>query len=108
MIDGFETLAASLGADVDDPKIAANKAAFEKSRDRFKDVVAEQKGLTTLGGRTGRRHALRRRAAVLDVPDRLQGLGSRRHRPRHARTRLSLIGSTCRGRRPTSTSPTCC
>ena len=49
MIDGFETLAESLGADVDDPKIAANKAAFEKARDRFKDVVAEKKGLTALG-----------------------------------------------------------
>ena len=49
MIDGFETLAESLGADVDDPKIAAHKAAFEKARDRFKDVVAEKKGLTALG-----------------------------------------------------------
>jgi iron complex transport system substrate-binding protein len=49
MIDGFETLAESLGADVDDPKIAAHKAAFEKVRDRFKDVVAEKKGLTALG-----------------------------------------------------------
>lgn len=49
MIDGFETLAKSLGADVDDPKIAAHKAAFEKARDRFKDVVAQKKGLTALG-----------------------------------------------------------
>ena len=48
MIDGFERLASSLGADLDDPKIAANKAAFEKARDRFKNVVAEQKGLTAL------------------------------------------------------------
>ncbi len=48
MLEGFETLAGSLGADVDDPEIAANKAAFEKARDRFKDVVAEQKGLTAL------------------------------------------------------------
>ena len=49
MIDGFETLAKSLGADIDDPKIAANKTAFEKARDRFKDVVAQKKGLTALG-----------------------------------------------------------
>jgi iron complex transport system substrate-binding protein len=48
MLDGFETLADSLGADVDDPKIAANKTSFERSRERFKDVVAEQKGLTAL------------------------------------------------------------
>lgn len=48
MLDGFESLAASLGADVDEPEIAANKAAFEKARERFKDVVAEQKGLTAL------------------------------------------------------------
>lgn len=49
MIDGFERLAGSLGADLDDPDIAANKAAYEKARDRFKDVVAEKKGLTALG-----------------------------------------------------------
>ncbi len=49
MIEGFETLAESLGADVEDPKIAANKDAFEKARDRFQDVVAEKEGLTALG-----------------------------------------------------------
>ena len=49
MIDGFERLAGSLGADLDDPEIAANKDAFEKARDRFKDVVAEKEGLTALG-----------------------------------------------------------
>ena len=49
MIDGFETLAESLGADLDDPEIAANKASFEKARDRFQDVVAQKKGLTALG-----------------------------------------------------------
>jgi iron complex transport system substrate-binding protein len=48
MLGGFEKLADSLGADVDDPEIAANKAEFEEARDRFKDVVAEQKGLTAL------------------------------------------------------------
>ena len=37
MIEGFETLAKSLGADVDDPEVAANKAAFEKARKRFED-----------------------------------------------------------------------
>ena len=49
MIDGFETLAKSLGADLDDPEVAANKAAFEKAQDRFQDVVAQKKGLTALG-----------------------------------------------------------
>ncbi len=49
MIDGFETLAKSLGADLDDPEVAANKAAFEKAQNRFQDVVAEKKGLTALG-----------------------------------------------------------
>ena len=48
MLEGFESLAGSLGADVDDPEIAANKAAFEKARDRFEAVVAEQKGMTAL------------------------------------------------------------
>ena len=48
MLDGFEDLAISLGADVDDPEIAANKEAFEKARDRFKDAVAKQEGLTAL------------------------------------------------------------
>ena len=49
MIDGFETLAESLGADLDDPKIAANKKTFEDAQARFKDVVAEKEGLTALG-----------------------------------------------------------
>ena len=49
MIDGFETLAESLGADLDDPEIAANKRTFEDAQARFKDVVAEKEGLTALG-----------------------------------------------------------
>ncbi len=49
MLDGFEELATSLGADLDDPEIAANKKAFEEAQTRFKDVVAEKKGLTALG-----------------------------------------------------------
>ncbi len=49
MIDGFESLADSLDADLDDPEIAKNKAAFEKARDRFQDVVKQKEGLTALG-----------------------------------------------------------
>ena len=49
MIDGFESLADSLDADLDDPEIAKNKAAFEKARNRFQDVVKQKEGLTALG-----------------------------------------------------------
>ncbi len=49
MLDGFEDLAETLGADLDDPKIAANKKAFEKAQARFKDVVKQQEGLTAMG-----------------------------------------------------------
>lgn len=43
---GYEKLAKSLGADVDAPKIAANKRRFEKSVAAFKEAVAAKKGLT--------------------------------------------------------------
>ncbi|WP_332642612.1 ABC transporter substrate-binding protein [Aeromicrobium sp.] len=43
---GYEKLAESLGADVDDPEIAADKKAFEDSLAAFKKAVADKPGLS--------------------------------------------------------------
>ena len=48
LAQGYEKLAASLGADVDDPRYAKNKDAFEASLTRFKAAVAAKPGLTAL------------------------------------------------------------
>lgn len=48
MLDGFEELSASLGADVDSGEIAEHKATFEKAKARFQDAVAAKPGLTAL------------------------------------------------------------
>lgn len=48
MIEGFEDLAVSLGADLDNDEVAASKADFEKAKERFESVVAEKDGLTAL------------------------------------------------------------
>jgi iron complex transport system substrate-binding protein len=48
LAQGYEKLAASLGADVDDPKYAKDKDAFEQSLARFKAAVAAKPGLTAL------------------------------------------------------------
>ena len=46
LADGYEDLAASLGADVAVPAIAANKQQFEAAVERFKAAVAAKPGLT--------------------------------------------------------------
>lgn len=46
MIAEYETLAASLGADLSNPAIAEAKAGFEASRDAFKAAVAAKPNLT--------------------------------------------------------------
>lgn len=48
LAQGYEKLAASLGADVDDPKYAKDKDAFEESLGKFKAAVAAKPGLTAL------------------------------------------------------------
>jgi iron complex transport system substrate-binding protein len=48
LIKGYETLAKSLGADVDTGAAASAKAHFDKARDGFKKAVAAKKGLTVL------------------------------------------------------------
>ncbi|HEV2727806.1 MAG TPA: ABC transporter substrate-binding protein [Solirubrobacterales bacterium] len=48
LAQGYEELAASLGADVDDPELAKDKNTFEQSLDRFKAAVAAKPGLTAL------------------------------------------------------------
>jgi iron complex transport system substrate-binding protein len=48
LAEGYEKLAASLGADVDDPKYAKGKTAFEGALTRFKAAVAAKPGLTAL------------------------------------------------------------
>ncbi|WP_214400905.1 ABC transporter substrate-binding protein [Pseudonocardia lacus] len=48
LAEGYEDLAESLGAKVDDPRIAANKQRFEESVARFKEAVAAKPGLTVL------------------------------------------------------------
>lgn len=49
MLDGFEELSESLGADLDSEQIATDKATFEAARDRFKDTVAKAEGMSVLG-----------------------------------------------------------
>jgi iron complex transport system substrate-binding protein len=46
LAEGYEDLAKSLGAKVDDPQIAANKKRFEEAVTRFKEAVAAKPGLT--------------------------------------------------------------
>ena len=48
LAEGYEKLAVSLGADVDDPKIAKDKKAFETAQAEFKKVVAAKPGLSVL------------------------------------------------------------
>ncbi|AQA05432.1 hypothetical protein BVC93_27030 [Mycobacterium sp. MS1601] len=49
MLTGFEELAVTLGADVDNEQIAAHKADFERAKQRFTDAVAAKPGLTAMG-----------------------------------------------------------
>ena len=44
--EGYEDLAESLGADVDDPEIATDKRRFEEALEKFKDAVTAKPGLT--------------------------------------------------------------
>jgi iron complex transport system substrate-binding protein len=48
LIEDYETLAASLGADLSAPSVAADKAAFEASLEKFKAAVAAKPNLTVL------------------------------------------------------------
>lgn len=48
MIEDYEALAASLGADLNEPGIAADKAAFEAALAEFKSAVAAKPGLKVL------------------------------------------------------------
>lgn len=48
LIEDYETLAASLGADLSKPEIAADKATFETALGSFKAAVAAKPGLTAL------------------------------------------------------------
>lgn len=48
LIEDYEKLAASLGADLSAPQVAADKAAFEASRDKFKAAAAKKPDLSAL------------------------------------------------------------
>jgi iron complex transport system substrate-binding protein len=48
LAQGYEKLAESLGADVDDPELARDKNEFEQALDRFKEVTASKPDLTVL------------------------------------------------------------
>lgn len=48
LAQGYEKLAVSLGADVDDPKIAEDKKAFEGALEDFKEAVKAKPGLSVL------------------------------------------------------------
>ncbi|WP_109506288.1 ABC transporter substrate-binding protein [Nocardioides speluncae] len=48
LAEGYEKLAASLGADVDDPELAADKKRFEEAKTRFEEATAAKPGLTAL------------------------------------------------------------
>jgi iron complex transport system substrate-binding protein len=49
LAQGYEKLAASLGADVDDPDLAEDKNAFDQALARFKAATAAKPGLTAIG-----------------------------------------------------------
>jgi iron complex transport system substrate-binding protein len=49
MLDGFERLAVSLGADVDTPEIADNKNRFTEAKERFSAAAAAKPGLVAMG-----------------------------------------------------------
>lgn len=48
VVEEYETLAQSLGADLTEPAIAAEKASFETARDAFSAAVAAKPGLTAM------------------------------------------------------------
>lgn len=48
LIEDYEALAQSLGADVQSPEVAADKAAFSAALEKFKSAVADKPGLTVL------------------------------------------------------------
>ena len=48
LAEGYEALAESLGADVDDPELSADKTRFEEARDAFTETVEAKPGLTAL------------------------------------------------------------
>lgn len=48
LISDYETLAASLGADLSAPQVVADKAAFEASLEKFRAAVAAKPNLTVL------------------------------------------------------------
>lgn len=48
LIEGYEKLAASLGADLDDAKVAAGKKEIDTAASDFKKTTAVKKGLTAL------------------------------------------------------------
>ncbi|WP_160297802.1 ABC transporter substrate-binding protein [Devosia chinhatensis] len=48
LIEDYEELAVSLGADLQQPEIAADKTAFEKSLEAFKAAIAAKPGLNAL------------------------------------------------------------
>ena len=48
LAEGYEALAESLGADVEDPELSADKTRFEEARDAFQEVVEAKPGLTAL------------------------------------------------------------
>ena len=99
LAEGYEELAESLGADVDDPEIAADKTAFEAAVDAFKAAVAAKPGLTALGDVARRRHALRRQPGVRARAARLPALGPGRDQPGQARPGLPVLGEPQLGER---------
>ena len=48
LAEGYEDLAESLGANVDDPELSADKTRFKDARDAFTDLVESKPGLTAL------------------------------------------------------------
>ncbi|KFC71015.1 Iron-siderophore uptake ABC system substrate-binding component [Devosia sp. LC5] len=53
IIEDYETLAQSLGADLANPNIAAERARFETALDGFKAAISAKPGLTTLAAFAG-------------------------------------------------------
>ena len=107
VVKWYEGFAKSVGVDVDDDAHAADRERFERGLAAFKDAVEGNEGLTTLAV------APADDMLYVAVPQYSTSLtdfktGASTSSTPTPPSPASPTGSTSRGRRPTSTSPTCC